>query len=59
MILEGIHDVGEPGRGFQGGIEESRAVRLPDVVQLDVDVVGPQDELQGGVIIKTLQYKLL
>ena len=34
-------------------------VRLPDVVQLDVDVVGPQDELQGGVIIKTLQNQLL
>ena len=59
MILEGIHHVGEPGRGFQGGIEESRTVRLPDVVQLEIDVVGPQDELQGGVIIKTLQYKLL
>ena len=59
MILEGIHDVGEPGRGFRGGVEKSRTVRLPDVVQLDVDVVGPQDELQGGVIIKTLQNQLL
>ena len=45
MILEGIRDVGEPGQGFQGGVEKSRTVRLPDIVQLDVDVVGPQDEL--------------
>ena len=39
MILEGIHHVGEPGRGFPGGIEKSRTVRLPNVVQLQIDVV--------------------
>ena len=60
-VLEGVHEVGEPGRGVQGGVEERVGqVHLPGVVQLDVDDVGgPQDELQGGVIIKTSHFHQL
>ena len=44
---------------FKVESEKVGRVRLPDVVQLNVDVVEPQDELQGGVIIKTLQNQLV
>ena len=61
MILKGIHDVGEPGRGFQGGVENQVHRTSPSarVVQLAVDVVGPQDELENCVIIQALQNQQL